>query len=231
MTCCVLVHSPSGPFVEARAVLDSACSASFVLAQTLCLPRSHRVSSISGIAGFTCKSSLQAVTQLDVSPLLKPDKKFKVSTIIMPRVTCHLPVSPVNTSGWYHLSDLPLANPSFSQPGRIDILLGVDIFVDILLPGWRVGPHGSPSALNTEFGWVLAEGTKASNCNVTQNVVSVSGDDWLWKFWEVEEHQPSDLDLTPEERLQNTSKSINLVMNMADSLSQCHFPERPTLLF
>ena len=71
MTCRVLVHSPSGPSVEARAVLDSASSTSFVserLAQTLCLPRSHRVSSISGIAGLTCKSSLQAVTQLDVSP-------------------------------------------------------------------------------------------------------------------------------------------------------------------
>ena len=106
MTCRVLVHSPSGPSVEARAVLDSASSASFVserLAQTLCLPRSYRVSSISGIAGLTCQSSLQAVTQLDVSPLLKPDKKFKVSTIIMSRVTCDLPVSPVNTSGWDHL--------------------------------------------------------------------------------------------------------------------------------
>ena len=114
------------------------------------------------------------------------------------RPACH--VSPVNTSGWDHLSDLPLADPSFGQPGRIDILLGVDIFVNILLQGRRVGPHGSPSALNTEFGWVLAGGTKASNYNVAHHVVTVSGDDLLRKFWEVEEHQPSDLALTPEER-------------------------------
>ena len=155
----------------------------------LCLPQSPRVSSISGIAGLTCKSSLQAATQLDVFPLLKPDKKFKVSAIIMPRVTCNLPVSPVNTSSWDHLSDLPLVDPSFSQPERIDILLGVDIFVNILLQGRQVGLHGSPSALNTEFGWVFPGGTKASNCNVPHHVVTVLG-----------EHQPSDLALTLEER-------------------------------
>ena len=107
----------------------------------------------------------------------------------MPRVTCNLPVSPVNTSSSDHLSDLPLADPCFSQPERIDILLGVDIFVNILLQGRQVGPHGSPSALNTEFGWVLAGGTKASNYNVTHHVVIVLGDDLLQNFWEVEEHQ------------------------------------------
>ena len=118
----------------------------------------------------------------------------------MPRVTCDLPVSPVNTSGWEHLSDLPLADTSFDQPGRIDILLGVVIFVNILLQGRRVGPYGSPSALNTEFSWVLAGGTKTSNYNVAHHVVTVSGDDLLRRFWEVKEHQPSDLALTPEER-------------------------------
>ena len=58
MTCRVLVHSRSGPSVEAQAVLDSTSSASFVserLAQTLCLPRSHPASSISGIVNLAYK--------------------------------------------------------------------------------------------------------------------------------------------------------------------------------
>ena len=79
------------------------------------------------------------------------------------------------------------------------ILLDVDIYVNILLQGWRVGPHGSPSALNTEFGWLLAGGTKTLNHNVAHHVVNISGNDLLRKFWEVKEHQPSDLALTPEE--------------------------------
>ncbi len=203
MTCRVLVHSPSGLSVEARAVLDSASSASFVserLAQMLHLPRTHRTSCISGIASLTSKSSLQAVTQFNVSPLTKLDMKFRVNAIIMPRVTCDLPVSPVNTNGWNHFSDLPLADPNFGQPGRIDILLGVDIFVNVLLQGRRqIGSH-CPVALETEFGWVLGGGIEISNHTAAHHVVTISSDDMLRKFWEVEEHQSSDLTLTLDER-------------------------------
>ena len=203
MTCRVLIHGPSDLSVEARAVLDFASSNSFIserIAQILCLPRSHRSSNISGIGGLTCKSGIRAVTQFAVPPILRPDKWFKVSAIIMPRVTCDLPVSPVNNNGWDHLSDLSLADTSFSQPGRIDVLLGVDIFVNVLLQGRRIGPPGAPVALNTEFGWVLAGGNELSNHNVVHHVVTVSGDGLIQRFWEVEEHQSTDLALTPDER-------------------------------
>ena len=55
MTCRVRVKSPKGSDVVARALLDSASSASFVserLAQTLGLPRTKRDVVISGIAGM-----------------------------------------------------------------------------------------------------------------------------------------------------------------------------------
>jgi hypothetical protein len=45
------------------------------------------------------------------------------------------------------------SDPDYGRPGRIDLLLGVDIFVASLLLGWRVGP---PGAFKTKFGWVLA---------------------------------------------------------------------------
>ena len=38
----------------------------------------------------------------------------------------------------------------------IDLLLGIDIFAQILCHGRQHGPPGSPSAFKTEFGWVLA---------------------------------------------------------------------------
>ena len=204
MTCRVLVHSPNGLSIEARAVLDSASSASFIserLAQTLCLPRSHKRSSISGIADLTCKSNLQIVTQCTISPLMTSHEKFTINAFIMPRVTCDLPVSPVSTNGWKSLSDLPLADPDFGKPGRIDILLGVDIFVNVLLQGRRqLGPYYSPVALEIMFGWVIAGGVDMSNHNVVHHVVSMSGDDILRKFWEIENHQPDDFTLTLDER-------------------------------
>ena len=82
----------------------------------------------------------------------------------MPRVTCDLPLQPVhNSSKWNHISDLSLADPDFGTPGRIDLLLGADIYADILLHGWQCGPPGTPTALETRFGWVLTGKTQLAH--------------------------------------------------------------------
>ena len=76
-----------------------------------------------------------------------------VTAVVVPRVTCGLPLTPVPFQlNWKHLADLPLADPGFGQPSRIDMLLGVDVFVDVLCHGRRSGPPDSPTALETEFG-------------------------------------------------------------------------------
>ena len=56
MTCTMLIKSPTGISIEARGILDSASSSSFVsecLAQFLKLPRSTCCVRISGIAGLS----------------------------------------------------------------------------------------------------------------------------------------------------------------------------------
>ena len=45
---------------------------------------------------------------------------------------------PRSLTVWEHFSGLPLADPAFGQTGKIDILLGVDVFV-VLHHGWRNG--------------------------------------------------------------------------------------------
>ena len=132
MTCHVLVEAPDGSSVEARAILDPASSASFVserLARSLFLPRSRQGVQISGIAGLSHNSPLQSVASLTISSVHdhSPSKKFKVITVVMPRVTCDLPLHPVSFDlQWRHLEGIPLADPNFGLPGRVDILLGVD---------------------------------------------------------------------------------------------------------
>ena len=58
-------------------------------------------------------------------------KEINITAIVLPKITCDLPVSPVPfDSSWSHISDLILADPAFGLPGKIDILLGVDVFVN-----------------------------------------------------------------------------------------------------
>jgi len=85
-----------------------------------------------------------------------PSKKFTVTAIVVPRVTCDLQLQPIPFDlKWNHLLDIQLADPSFMQPGRFDILLVVDMFIEVVLHGWQVGPPGSPIAFETEFCWSL----------------------------------------------------------------------------
>ena len=97
---------------------------------------------------------------------------------------------------WTHLGDLQVADPDFGHPAKIDLLLGVDIFAKTLLQGRQFGPPGSPNALKTEFGWVLAGRLDETNLTyVTTHHVSVASNDLLRRFWELEEQS-----LSSEER-------------------------------
>ena len=104
---------------------------------------------------------LQSVASLRIAPLYGSNREMDLTAIVLPKVTCDLPVSPVSfDSSWSHVSDLTLADPAFGRPGRIDLLLGVDIFVSVLLHGWWTGPPGAPVVIETEFGWVLSGNTE-----------------------------------------------------------------------
>ena len=194
MTCPVLISNPDGSSVEARALLDSASSASFVserLAQALHLPRSKHGAKIMGVAGLSHGSPTQSVTTLTLSAVKPSSRRIGVTAIIVPQVTGELPHYPINfDSTWEHLSNIDLADPYFGQPGRIDVLLGVDIFVQVVRNGRRVGTPGSPVAFETDFRWVLAgEVQPCVPClYVTSHHVALeSGDDLLRRFWEIEQ--------------------------------------------
>ena len=123
MTSRVLVSSPNGSAVEVRALLDNASSTSFVserLTQSLGLPRVHQNIQVSGIAGSSPKTPIQSIASFQISPTVHSGRSIDLTAIVMPKVTCDLPVCPVPFDlSWKHISDPPLADPSFGEPGRI----------------------------------------------------------------------------------------------------------------
>lgn len=94
---------------------------------------------------------------------------------------------------WKHLSGLQPADQHFGCPDRVNVLLRVDVFIAALLQDWRIGPSGTPVALETTFGWFLAGG--ADLCSSTSHVAShhtmlLSGDDHLWEIEEYSTDKP-----------------------------------------
>ena len=108
----------------------------------------------------------------------------------------------VPSQEWRHLKDIQLADPDYNTPGRSDIFLGVETFVEIICHGRRSGTCNSPTALETECGWVLPRG--AGNCVTPSTVASyhvsmLTGDNILHQFWESEEKTVANSTLTLEE--------------------------------
>ena len=111
---------------------------------------------------------------------------------MVPRITCDLPTCRVSVqSDWKHLSGLQLSDAAFGKLDRIDLLFGVDVFSEVMEHGrWR-GTQGSPTAFETTFGWVLA-GSHVPQIIHPHHAISLhtstlSDDDLLRKFWEIEE--------------------------------------------
>ena len=134
MTCKVLVKAPDGSTMTATALLDSALSASFIserLVKGLCFPRLHQNTTISGEAGLT-SSSCQALINVSILSA-QTNSKFSMANVV-PRITCDLAVHPVAfSSTCTHIYHVPLVDPDFGCPQRVDILLRVDIFMAALL--------------------------------------------------------------------------------------------------
>ena len=133
-------------------------------------------------------------------------KEISVTAVIVPRITYNLPLKSMELDAkWKHLSNIQLADPGFGSPGKIDLLLGVDIFIAILLNGRLFGLLGSPAALETDLGWVLAGGAGAGHStanSISSNHISIlTGDDLLRKFWEIDGPRQYPMMFTPQEKL------------------------------
>ena len=105
------------------------------------------------------------VINFSVLPTYDQSNEFNVVAIIVPRVTCDLPLwSIYSATDWSHIEGITLAD------SRIDILLSVEIFSQVSCSGSgrRTGVRGTPNAFETQLGWVLAGAAElsVSSCHV-----------------------------------------------------------------
>lgn len=136
---------------------------------------------------------------------------LNVNAGVMKSVTGLLPPNRLpanNVSYWTHLSSLRLADPNFAVPGPIDIILGGDIYDEIIEDGLVRGPKGSPIAQPTVFGWILSGKTSTSSQHRNTNILShfvglhtcIDIDARLKSFWEIDNTPNIQAVHTDEER-------------------------------
>ena len=80
------------------------------------------------------------------------DYSFGVSAFAINRITNLLPSFELHNQHWDHLQDLQLADPEFLVPSDIDILLGADVYGELIQSEVRKGGPRDPVAQLTYFG-------------------------------------------------------------------------------
>ncbi|GFX37845.1 DUF1758 domain-containing protein [Trichonephila clavipes] len=111
---------------------------------------------------------------------------------LMPRITDVIPSQPFNVS-LGNCSREKLADENFNIPGNIDLLLGAEIFYEILLPGQTNLLNTKLIFQNTVFGYIASGSIPVSSenkphCGLIKDNVDL--EKTMRRFWEIENVEP-----------------------------------------
>jgi hypothetical protein len=111
------------------------------------------------------------------------------------------PTMKLDTSGWKLPKDIKLADDHFYEPGGIDLLLGAELFYEIMQSGRYTRPN-RPVLQETTLGWMLAGNTPIVTATTKAPHAFILKDDTLEKnlnrFREIEPMEQSTM--TAEQR-------------------------------
>lgn len=212
-TAIINVQDSSGNWIPARILLDSGSEVNIVaqrFADSLKCKYLHDSHILQGIGGTSGKRTHLCINTNIASRF--NNYKANLNFIVMDKVTVPLPNTYINTHNWniskrhYQL----LADPTFYIPREIDMLIGIELFYNILLNQRINLGNNKPQLIETVFGWIVSGSFQ--NDNYTYNTSDSkkqytslhitnqpSSEDLLARFWQQEEPNPK-LILTKEHK-------------------------------
>lgn len=194
-TALVRLINSSGFATTARALLDSGAEENYITNSTVNntgLQKYLSPSSITGLNDVTVGSVDHKVnfriTSLDGS------FEYDTNASVVETITSKMPSHYVEPENFGSLNDLPLADPNFNHPGKIQLLLGIGFIVRIRQAGFK--KFNDLMAEETLLGWVIM-GQTASIPNdtalltrsafLTKKITNEVLSEQIQRFFEIEE--------------------------------------------
>ncbi|XP_045483078.1 uncharacterized protein LOC123688551, partial [Harmonia axyridis] len=192
-TAIVYIAGSDGKLHRGRMLLDSGSQSNFVtreFAEKLNLSRIRVNIPVVGIGNVM--SHIKYSINMSVHSRFK-DFKFNSTFLVIEKITDSIPTRKIDTSRLNIPKNINLADESFAEPDKIDGILGVSIFWDLICAGQINLGRGEPSLQKTRLGWIIAgqingkvsdSRRKKVVCNLSTNVAL---EEQIQKFWELEE--------------------------------------------
>lgn len=154
-----------------RAICDSSSPSNLITeacADLLRLPR---------LTGTGASEAIVATSCVRTTVRARCANSFEHTTnfIVMETIPTDLPNDQIPSLSCPHLNGLDLADPYFHQPGRIDVLLGAEVWGRIAYSKVRNGP---PKVRKTRLGWMVVgpPPTPAADTTTTSNRTPLPAD-------------------------------------------------------
>lgn len=127
--------------------------------------------------------------------------KTTLSFLVTSKITDNLPLVSINMSEMHIPKNLNLADPYFHRSSKIDMLIGAEIYYDLLCIGEIKPSNYGPTLQKTKLGWIVSGRTNSLKYNTTASCHFTTNeqlDNQLTKFWDIEEITHKQL-FSPEE--------------------------------
>ena len=154
MTAVVNVVDNTGKSVPCRAFLDSGSQANLVsksFVKRLNLPVFASKTQIVGANGTT--STLCGSVKLKIYSRCS-DFQTELDCLVADEVTGTMPSRKFDVNSWDIPQGFYLADSSFNIPGSVDLLIGIEQFFKLMLPGQFALSDKLPILQETHLGWV-----------------------------------------------------------------------------
>ncbi|XP_025269128.1 uncharacterized protein LOC112639446 [Camponotus floridanus] len=189
----VVIINQKGSTLQIRALIDQGSEITLIterVAQNLKLSRSHSWIPLVELEDTRLVKPV-ASHSFKIAAIYENSETLEVSAHILPKLTNSIPSVSIDMHQWQHLIGLTLADPHFLQPLAVDMIIGADVYHQIIREGLKKGPIDSPIAQLTAFGWIISGPTSANRTSLLTNSYHASMDqqlfDVLRKFWEQQE--------------------------------------------
>ncbi|UYV70249.1 hypothetical protein LAZ67_7002279, partial [Cordylochernes scorpioides] len=152
----IKIKNGLGKLCTCRALLDSGSQVTMITkgcCERLGLVQRKSDRMIKGVGNTPVQHSSSTVS-VTFCPL-NNSEEFSVEAVVTEVLTSEIPNFRLKDPNWPTLKNLKLADPEFYIQAPIDMILGADIYTELMLNGSISLGEGLPMAINTRLGWVL----------------------------------------------------------------------------
>ncbi|XP_008178701.1 uncharacterized protein LOC103307950 [Acyrthosiphon pisum] len=133
-TALIHIRDHCGTWQTARAIVDSASQISAITVSyvtRLGLRLTNWTAPISGLSGAAV-ADVRGTVDCVVQPRFATEPQLKTKAWVMPSITSNMPRRSLDTSVKDRFANLALADPTFNITSSVDMLLGADLFAQIM---------------------------------------------------------------------------------------------------